>query len=100
VALVTDGRLSGASGKVPAAIHVTPEAADGGAIAKIRDGDLIRVDATAGRLEVLVSEEDWAARSDATCDLTPSHFGVGRDLFGAFRSGVGRADKGASIFAA
>ena len=62
VALVTDGRLSGASGKVPAAIHVTPEAANGGAIAKIRDGDIIRLDAPAGRLDVLVDAAEWAAR--------------------------------------
>ena len=66
VALVTDGRMSGASGKVPSAIHVTPEAAAGGAIAKIRDGDVIRLDARAGRLEVKVAPEDWAARTPVT----------------------------------
>ena len=99
VALVTDGRLSGASGKVPAAIHVTPEAANGGAIAKIRDGDIVRIDATRGRLEVLVDEKEWASRSLASADLSGNHFGVGRDLFGAFRANVGRADAGASIFA-
>ena len=100
VALVTDGRLSGASGKVPAAIHVTPEAADGGEIGRLRDGDIIRVDATNGRLEVLVDAAEWAKREHATCDLGPSHLGVGRELFAAFRSGVGRADHGASIFPA
>jgi phosphogluconate dehydratase len=99
IALVTDGRLSGASGKVPAAIHVTPEAADGGEIGKIRDGDRIRVDAPAGRLEVLVDPSEWARRDGADCDLAPSHSGIGRELFAAFRSGVGRADHGASIFA-
>ncbi len=78
VALVTDGRMSGASGKVPAAIHVTPEAADGGAIARIRDGDMIRVDADKGRLEVLVGEAEFAAqaarpgRSDAQLDRAPA----------------------------
>ena len=99
VALVTDGRLSGASGKVPAAIHVTPEAEAGGAIAKIRDGDLIRLDAPAGRLDVLVDPAEWAARTPETYDLRAAHFGVGRELFSAFRAAVGRAEQGASIFA-
>ena len=99
VALVTDGRLSGASGKAPAALHVTPEAADGGAIAKIRDGDMIRLDAASGRLDVLVDAEEFAARAPATLDLSSAHVGVGRELFGAFRNQVGRADRGASIFA-
>ena len=98
VALVTDGRLSGASGKVPAAIHVTPEAAEGGSIAKIRDGDTVRIDAVTGRLDVLVPAADWAARSLATCDLEPSHWGVGRELFAPFRAAVGPADAGATIF--
>jgi phosphogluconate dehydratase len=100
VALVTDGRLSGASGKVPAAIHVTPEAAAGGEIGKIRDGDIIRVDAVEGRLEVRVDPKEWASRSCVKADLSANHFGIGRDLFSAFRAGVGRADQGASIFAA
>jgi len=98
VALVTDGRLSGASGKVPAAIHVTPEAAAGGPIAKIRDGDLLRVDAPAGRLDVLVAPAEWAARTAESRDLSHSHCGVGRELFAAFRASVGKADQGASIF--
>jgi phosphogluconate dehydratase len=98
VALVTDGRLSGASGKVPAAIHVTPEAADGGPIALIRDGDIIRVDAVSGTLTVLVDPRDWAGRTPAEADLTPSHHGVGRELFATFRSAVGSADTGATIF--
>lgn len=98
VALVTDGRLSGASGKVPAAIHVTPEAAEGGAIAKICDGDLIRVDAVAGRLEVLVDPEDWRTREPAHFDHSMSQHGVGRELFAVFRDRIGRADTGASIF--
>jgi phosphogluconate dehydratase len=100
VALVTDGRMSGASGKVPAAIHVTPEAADGGAIALIRDGDIVRVDAVAGRLDVLVDPAEWAGRTAAAADLSGNHFGVGRELFSAFRLSVGRADAGAAIFAA
>ena len=99
VALVTDGRLSGASGKVPAAIHVTPEAADGGAIGKIRDGDIIRLDAPNGRLEVLVDAAVWAARTNEAYDLSASHTGIGRDLFASFRAAVGRADQGASVFA-
>ncbi len=100
VALVTDGRLSGASGKVPAAIHVTPEAANGGAIAKIRDGDVLRLDAPRGRLEVLVEAAEFGARAPAAADLSAGHFGVGRELFAALRSQVGRADRGASIFTA
>jgi phosphogluconate dehydratase len=98
VALVTDGRLSGASGKVPAALHVTPEAADGGAIALIEEGDIVRLDAPAGTLEVKVSPEIWAARQPAAADLTASHSGVGRELFAAFRNAVSSADTGASIF--
>ena len=98
IALVTDGRLSGASGKVPAAIHVTPEAAAGGPIAKIRDGDIMRVDAPSGRLEVLVDAAEWAARPSESYDLSAAHSGVGRELFAAFRASVGKADQGASIF--
>ncbi len=98
VALVTDGRMSGASGKVPAAIHVTPEAIDGGAIAKIRDGDMIRLDATSGTLEVLVDAKEFAAREAVVIDLAKNDFGVGRELFNLFRKNAGRADQGASIF--
>ncbi len=95
VALVTDGRMSGASGKVPAAIHVTPEALDGGLLAKVQDGDLIRVDGDAGVLELLVDAAELAARSPATCDLTTSHYGLGRELFGAFRLQLNGAEQGA-----
>ena len=98
IALVTDGRLSGASGKVPAAIHVTPEAAEGGPIAKIRDGDIVRVDADAGLLVVRVDPPEWAARVPATTPLDASHVGIGRELFASFRAVVGPADTGASIF--
>ncbi|MGI9504246.1 MAG: phosphogluconate dehydratase, partial [Geminicoccaceae bacterium] len=96
VALVTDGRMSGASGKVPAAIHVTPEATDGGALAKLRDGDLIRLDATAGTLGVLVDDEVWTTREPVTSDLTRYHAGLGRELFGNFRQNVTSAEQGAS----
>ncbi|WP_217350356.1 phosphogluconate dehydratase [Ruegeria sp. HKCCD7255] len=96
VALVTDGRMSGASGKVPAAIHVCPEALDGGAIAYLQDGDLLRVDAVKGELEILTP--GVLDRNPATADLTKNQHGVGRDLFGAFRQNVGSADTGASIF--
>ncbi len=98
VALITDGRMSGASGKVPAAIHVTPEAADGGAIAKIKDGDIIRIDATNGTLDILVDANEFAARPLATQDLSRNEVGTGRELFAAFRNLAGRADQGASIF--
>jgi phosphogluconate dehydratase len=95
VALVTDGRMSGASGKVPAAIHVTPEALDGGAIAKIRDGDMIRVDAREGRLDALVESGEWERRPAEPADLSDHAQGVGRELFAGFRRGVGPADQGA-----
>ncbi|WP_373356868.1 phosphogluconate dehydratase [Pseudoroseicyclus sp. CXY001] len=93
VALVTDGRMSGASGKVPAAIHVSPEAADGGPIALIRDGDRMRLDATTGSLKVL---EDLSGREPATPDLSANAFGLGRELFEVFRQNAGPATSGAS----
>jgi phosphogluconate dehydratase len=99
IALVTDGRLSGASGKVPSAIHVTPEAASGGPIAKLRDGDIVRVDGRNGRLTVLVDPGEWAARAPEAADLSANQFGTGRELFGSFRAAVGTADTGATIFA-
>ena len=98
VALVTDGRMSGASGKVPAAIHVTPEALCGGPIARLRDGDRVRLDAIAGTLAVLVDEAEWNARVPATADLAAHQSGLGRELFQRFRDVVGPADGGASIF--
>jgi len=98
VALVTDGRLSGASGKVPAALHVTPEAVDGGPIAKLIDGDIVRFDAANGTLEALVDAKIWAARPAATADLSEEAYGTGRELFEAFRRNAGRADEGAAIF--
>jgi phosphogluconate dehydratase len=96
VALVTDGRMSGASGTVPAAIHVTPEAADGGPLARIADGDLLRVDSLAGRADVLVDAAELLDRPAALAPPSPATFG--RRLFKAFRAGVGPADNGASIF--
>ncbi|WP_062111347.1 phosphogluconate dehydratase [Aureimonas sp. AU40] len=98
VALVTDGRMSGASGKIPAAIHVTPEAAEGGTIGKIRDGDMIRLDGETGRLEILVDAAELDARSLAEADLSANEFGLGRELFAVFRRAVGPADRGASVF--
>ncbi|MCG6883276.1 MAG: phosphogluconate dehydratase [Silicimonas sp.] len=95
VALVTDGRMSGASGKVPAAIHLSPEAAVGGPIARIRDGDLIRVDAEAGTLEVL--EAGFDDRTPVAADLSGNEAGLGRELFAAFRHGCGLAQDGAAI---
>ncbi len=98
VALVTDGRMSGASGKIPAAIHVTPEVVAGGPLGKVRDGDVIRLDAAHGTLEVKVDPAEWAARSVAEADLSDNHYGVGRELFSAFRASVGGAENGASVF--
>jgi len=98
VALVTDGRMSGASGRVPAAIHVTPEAAAGGNIAKIHNGDIIRVDAVTGSLEVKVDNATLLERPAASVDLGGRRSGMGRELFARFRETVNSADAGASIF--
>jgi phosphogluconate dehydratase len=95
VALVTDGRMSGASGKVPAAIHIAPEAADGGPIARVRDGDLIRVDAVAGTIAVL--EPGFDTREPATADLSGNAWGHGREMFEVFRRHVGLSSEGASV---
>ena len=97
VALVTDGRMSGASGKVPAAIHLTPEASEGGPIARIRDGDMIRLDAVSGTLEVLVDAAEFGARAPAVVDLDGNEYGMGRELFAPFRRAAGTADMGASV---
>jgi len=98
VALVTDGRMSGASGKVPAAIHVSPEAAAGGPLAKVQDGDLIRLDGVAGTLQVLLSEAEWAARPLAPmpADLRAANgVGMGRELFANLRRNALKAEEGA-----
>ncbi|MHB1248397.1 MAG: phosphogluconate dehydratase [Polaromonas sp.] len=98
VALVTDGRMSGASGRVPAAIHVSPEAAAGGPLARVRDGDVIRLDALTGELRVLAPDAEWAARQ---ADLMPddlalrNSIGMGRGLFAAMRRHALTAEEGA-----
>lgn len=97
VAIVTDGRMSGASGKVPAAIHLAPEAVEGGIIAKIREGDLVTLDAPNGILKVHVSDEELAKR-EAELSLPSATFGTGRELFTGFRNIVSSADLGASAF--
>ena len=97
VALVTDGRMSGASGKVPAAIHLTPEALHGGLIAKVQDGDMIRLDANTGDLTLLVDESTLAAREAATADLASHQFGWGREMFAGMRQLVSGAEQGASV---
>ncbi|WP_166255545.1 phosphogluconate dehydratase [Marinobacter salicampi] len=98
VALVTDGRMSGASGKVPAAIHVYPEALDGGVLAKIQTGDMICVDAVEGRLNLNVPEHELAERSPALPDLRGSHTGLGRELFGWMRRSASTPEEGACSF--
>jgi phosphogluconate dehydratase len=95
VALLTDGRMSGASGKVLAAIHVTPEAASGGALAKLRDGDIVCIDAEAGTLDARVADADWQARTPAIADLSGNRSGHGRELFALMRTNVGPAEHGA-----
>jgi len=98
VALVTDGRMSGASGKVPAAIHLSPEGAAGGAIAKVRDGDLIRLDGVAGTLQVLLPQDEWDAREPAKMTdeqrMADGH-GLGRELFAGMRRNALTAEEGA-----
>ena len=98
VALVTDGRMSGASGKVPAAIHVSPECLDDGPLARVRDGDLIRVDAEAGVLEARLEPGEWADRTAPRPDLQQHHYGLGRELFAGARALAARAEEGAAIF--
>jgi len=98
VALVTDGRMSGASGKVPAAIHVSPEALAGGPLARVRDGDLIRLDAVMGNLDALVPQAEWDARSSAHIDAAQAEVNghdLGRELFAGLRRNVKSAEEGA-----
>ena len=94
VALLTDGRMSGASGKVPAAIHVSPEAVDGGPLSKLRDGDLVRVDATNGTIDVLTPGA--LDRPSVSPDLSANSHGIGRELFEIFRQNAGPATSGAA----
>ena len=101
VALITDGRMSGASGKVPAAIHITPECKAGGALAKVRDGDVIRLDCDAASLSVLVDETEWQSRPHEQHDAPENSYGMGRELFGSFRENVTSAEEGAvSVYGA
>lgn len=96
IALVTDGRLSGASGKVPSAIHVTPEAYDGGLLAKVCDGDMIRVNGQTGELTLLVDEQELASRQPHIPDLSALRVGTGRELFSALREKLSGAEQGAT----
>jgi phosphogluconate dehydratase len=98
VALVTDGRMSGASGKVPAAIHVYPEALTGGALAKVRNGDVISLNAGTGSLELLLDEQVLASREPVKPNLAASHHGHGRELFGWMRRSASSPEQGASVF--
>jgi len=99
VALVTDGRMSGASGKVPAAIHLCPEALDGGLIAKVQNGDMIMVDGESGELTLLVDEAELAKRELAMFNINGHHEGMGREIFGFMRQNLSSADTGAcSLF--
>jgi phosphogluconate dehydratase len=100
VALVTDGRMSGASGSVPAAIHATPEVLGGGPLGRVRDGDIIRLDSIQGTLEARVPEDEWARRELPRPQLAANEHGMGRELFGTFRAAAGDAESGAlSCFA-
>ncbi|MFI4931653.1 MAG: dihydroxy-acid dehydratase, partial [Burkholderiales bacterium] len=98
VALVTDGRMSGASGKVPAAIHVTPECLAGGALARVRSGDMIVLDGNQGVLQAQVADAQWQARQPEVADLSDYHHGMGRELFAAFRANALGAEQGAVTF--
>jgi len=98
VALVTDGRMSGASGSVPAAIHVTPECLNGGPLQHVRDGDVIHLDSTHGVLEARVPAEEWQARFTTAPDLGHNQFGMGRELFSNFRAVACDAEAGGSVF--
>lgn len=98
VALITDGRMSGASGKVAAAIHVTPECLEGGPLAKVRNGDLIRLDGERGVLVANVPEQEWATREPESVDLSRYRHGMGRELFSALRANVSGAEQGAVSF--
>jgi phosphogluconate dehydratase len=99
VALVTDGRMSGASGKVPAAIHVTPECLAGGPLARVRSGDIILLDGERGILEARVSASEWAARQPESVDLSDYQQGLGRELFGCSAPTRPGAEQGAISFA-
>jgi phosphogluconate dehydratase len=97
VALITDGRMSGASGNVPAAIHITPECAGGGPLGKVRDGDVIRLDSNAGVLEARVPQEEWQRRELPSADLARNQAGTGRELFKLFRAHAAGAEQGGGL---
>ena len=98
IGLVTDGRMSGASGKVPNAIHLTPESLNNGNIARIQNGDIVELDLENGILRVLVDDEELAKRQPLDADLSQNEFGLGRELFSGFRQMVSSSEQGASIF--
>jgi phosphogluconate dehydratase len=98
VAIITDGRMSGASGKVPSAIHFSPEAADGGVLAKIEDGDMIRFDIENGVIELLVEDDVITERESSNPNLSSNRYGFGRELFVSMRQSVGSAEEGACVF--
>ena len=99
VALVTDGRMSGASGKVPAAIHLSPECAAGGPLAKVRTGDMVRLDANTGELHVLVDQQEFDGRIPLASTADDHGVGMGRELFGGFRAQASSSEEGAcSLF--
>jgi phosphogluconate dehydratase len=97
VALVTDGRMSGASGAVPAAIHVTPECLNGGPLGKVRDGDVLRLDSLAGTLDAHVPAAVWDQRPNADADVSRNAYGVGRELFKLFRANAAEAEQGGGV---
>jgi phosphogluconate dehydratase len=97
VALVTDGRMSGASGAVPAAIHVTPECLSGGPLSKVRDGDILRLDSVAGTLDAHVPSAVWDQRPNADVDVSGNAHGVGRELFKLFRANAAAAEQGGGV---
>ena len=90
--------MSGASGKVPAAIHVTPEALADGPLARVRNGDIFRLDAHKGELQALVPQDEWRTRKAARRSSRDSEFGTGRELFAFMRGAAGAAESGASVF--
>ncbi len=98
VALITDGRMSGASGKVPAAIHLSPEAVDKGPIGLVQEGDIVELDANEGTLKLLVDDAELQKRTHASEELSHNRFGLGRELFETFRQTAGPAEEGASVF--
>ncbi len=98
VALVTDGRMSGASGKVPCAIHCSPESLGGGPLGKVRNGDIIRLNAETGMLNALVDAAEWGARESV--QAPPPAQGMGRELFGLFRGAADEAERGGSAILA